>query len=102
MDKVGSGKWSALYDLGKPFRQLSDRWHFRVGAWASEDMESWVEERLSGQKIIQASDILSYLDPSFSLAGPMILFLFEHSSVSGFRTGSRCPVPYTPRPEHST
>jgi hypothetical protein len=56
----------------------------------------------SGQKIIQASDMLSYIDASFSLAGPLILFLFERSSVSGFRTGSRCPVPYTPRPEHST
>lgn len=48
MDKVG--EWNVLYELGKPFRQLSDRLCFRVGVWASEDMESWFEERLTWAK----------------------------------------------------
>jgi len=50
MDKVGNGPWNVLYELGKHFRQLSDRLRFRVGAWASKDMESWVEERLAWAK----------------------------------------------------
>ena len=39
-----------VYELGKPFRLLSDRFCFRVGVWASECMESWVEERLAWAK----------------------------------------------------
>lgn len=50
MDKVGNGQWNVLYELEKPFRQLSDRLCFRVGVWASEYMESWVDERLSWAK----------------------------------------------------
>jgi hypothetical protein len=46
MDKVANGQWNVLCELGKPFRQLSDRLSFRVDVWASEYMESWVEERL--------------------------------------------------------
>ncbi|EDR02794.1 uncharacterized protein LACBIDRAFT_308055 [Laccaria bicolor S238N-H82] len=52
MDKVGSGQWNVLYELGKPFRQLSDRLCYNVGSFklASEFMESWVEERLAWAK----------------------------------------------------
>lgn len=48
MDKVGNGQWAVLYELGKPFRQLCDRLHFRVGVWLS--LESWVDERLAWAK----------------------------------------------------
>ena len=52
MEKVGNGQWNALYELGKPYRRLTDLFHFRAGVWATKDMESWVEERLAWAKII--------------------------------------------------
>jgi len=48
LEKVGNDEeWKMLYELGKPFRLLSDRLHLQVGVWASDDLEAWVDERLA-------------------------------------------------------
>lgn len=50
MEKVGDEEWKMLYEQGKPFRLLSDRLHFQVGVWASDEMEAWVDERRAWAK----------------------------------------------------
>lgn len=50
LEKTGNEEWKMLYEQGKPFRLLSDRLEFQVAVWASDDMEAWVDERLTWAK----------------------------------------------------
>lgn len=39
-------EWREAYDMGRPFRRLTDLLSFQVSVWASNDCEIWVDERL--------------------------------------------------------
>ncbi|KAG1809108.1 uncharacterized protein BJ212DRAFT_616460 [Suillus subaureus] len=43
-------EWREAYDMGRPFRRLTDLLCFRVNVWASDYYEIWVDERLEWAK----------------------------------------------------
>ncbi|KAG1847194.1 hypothetical protein DFJ58DRAFT_798363 [Suillus subalutaceus] len=43
-------EWREAYDMGRPFRRLTDQLYFQVNVWASNDCEIWVDERLEWAK----------------------------------------------------
>ncbi|KAG1763962.1 hypothetical protein EDD22DRAFT_473558 [Suillus occidentalis] len=43
-------EWREAYDLGRPFRRLTDMLQFQVNVWASNDQEMWVDQRLEWAK----------------------------------------------------
>ncbi|KIK34447.1 hypothetical protein CY34DRAFT_812905 [Suillus luteus UH-Slu-Lm8-n1] len=38
-------EWREAYDMGRPFRRLTDMLQFQVNVWASNDQEMWVDQR---------------------------------------------------------
>jgi hypothetical protein len=38
-------EWREAYDMGRPFRRLTDLLYFQVNVWASDDQEMWVDKR---------------------------------------------------------
>ncbi|KAG2352776.1 hypothetical protein BDR07DRAFT_1212766, partial [Suillus spraguei] len=43
-------EWREAYDMGRPFRRLTDMLHFQVNVWASDAGDIWVDERLEWAK----------------------------------------------------
>ncbi|KAG2131956.1 hypothetical protein BD769DRAFT_1354918 [Suillus cothurnatus] len=43
-------EWREAYELGRPFRRLTDLLCFQVNVWASNDREIWVDKRLEWAK----------------------------------------------------
>jgi hypothetical protein len=43
-------EWREAYDLGRPFRWLTNLLHFQVNVWASNYQEKWVDKRLEWAK----------------------------------------------------
>jgi hypothetical protein len=43
-------EWREAYELGRPFRRLTDLLCFQVNVWASNNHEIWVDQRLEWAK----------------------------------------------------
>ncbi|KAG2066529.1 hypothetical protein BDR04DRAFT_1081817 [Suillus decipiens] len=43
-------EWREAYDMGRPFRRLTDMLRFHVNVWASNDCNIWVDELLEWAK----------------------------------------------------